>query len=156
MNYSRTFPLIIRKGTRQYLLLGVTLGLLSVSALAQSPAAKNTTGNVDGVVVDAASQPISRATIVLADKSKSVRIETTTKQDGSFAFSSVPLGTYILTAVKPGFRNTNPETPVSLSSGEQQHLRLTLQNLATDGSPEKSTAQATAAGSGSFVSRSTS
>ena len=118
--------------------------VLSVSVLAQSPGAGKSTGIVDGVVVDAASQPIFRATIILADKSKSVHIETTTKQDGSFVFSSVPSGTYILTAAKPGFRNTNLETPVSLSSGEQKHLRLTLQNLATDGSPEKSTAQAMA------------
>jgi tetratricopeptide (TPR) repeat protein len=117
------------------------LSLLSISALAQSSAVREATGSVDGVVVDTASEPIFGATVVLADKLNSVHIETTTKQDGSFIFSSVRSGTYILSAVREDFRNTSPEASVSLFSGEQKHLRLTLQNSSTAVTPSNSSSQ---------------
>ncbi len=117
------------------------MSLLSASALAQSSAARESGGTVDGVVVDSASQPVFGATIVLAERSKSSRIEAQTKQDGTFTFSGVSAGTYVVTVEKPGFRNTDSEGPISLASGEQKHLRLTLQDSSAAGTQATPTSQ---------------
>jgi tetratricopeptide (TPR) repeat protein len=121
----------------------IVMTLSSVAALAQISASGTSTGSVDGTVVDAASRPLPGAIVVLTDKSKSVHIETATRQDGSFVFPSVPSGTYIVSAGKSGFRNTNPEASVFLSSGEQKHLRIILQNSDT-GAPANPSSQAMA------------
>jgi tetratricopeptide (TPR) repeat protein len=100
---------------------------LSMSALAQGSAGPASGTTIDGVVVDTRSQPVSGAKVILAEKSSPSRTEEKTKSDGTFVFSAVTAGTYVVTAEKPGFHSSS-EDLMAVVNGEQRHLRLLLKN----------------------------
>jgi hypothetical protein len=91
--------------THVLLLLFLAGGLLLiVPASAQSTEAANTkTGSIMGTVVDTTDDPVSDAAVVLQGPAGN-RLAAVTKEDGSFAFPSVPPGIlYQFTVTAEGF-----------------------------------------------------
>ena len=68
----------------------------------------NTNGVVDGI-----DQPLAGIVIVLTDSGGLVR-KTTSAADGTFSFTGLPAGNYVLSEeIPPGFAQTFPGTPDS-------------------------------------------
>lgn len=80
------------------------------------------TGGIQGVVTDPAIQPIEGATITIQELSQS----TETADDGSFAFSELPPGTYTLKLEAEGFLST--ERDVDVTANEVQTTDIVLTN----------------------------
>lgn len=78
------------------------------------------TGGIEGIVTDEAIQPVEEATILIAELGE----ETTTRADGSFAFSEVTPGTYTLEITADGFLGT--EKTVEVSSGDVATAEIVL------------------------------
>ena len=109
-----------------------TLAVLGVSAasalaLAQAPAAESGTAIiVSGTVRDPGGNPVANASVILERKaSNAPAVETKAKGDGTFSFSALPAGTYVVRARAQGFQET-ATAPMELSRGDKKHLEITL------------------------------
>jgi tetratricopeptide (TPR) repeat protein len=103
------------------------LGLSAASALAfaQAPAAESGTAIiVSGTVRDPGGHPIANASVILQRKASNA-VETKAKDDGTFSFSALRAGTYVVRARAQGFQDT-ATAPMELSLGEKRHLEIIL------------------------------
>ena len=101
-------------------------GRLALAALllsAAAAAAAQTTGSIEGVVVDADGSPLPGVTVTVAGPG--VRQERITQGDGAYASAGLAAGDYVVTASLVGFETA--ETPVSLEAGATENVRLVLQ-----------------------------
>ena len=106
---------------------------------APSLAAANTgTGVITGTIVtdDAAAKPVRRATVTLAGSAAAAQRVAISGDDGRFAFTQLPSGSFSITADKPAYvrlyyggkrPGRGPGVPVALADG--QHLDLTMKML---------------------------
>ena len=102
--------------------------------LANAPAAQaQTTGRMDGLLLDAASQqPLPFAGVLLLRASDSTFVTgTQSLESGAFAFEKVPLGSYVLKATVVGYR-TGRRAVALTSAAPELHLGpLRLRTAAT-------------------------
>ena len=91
------------RGSRTALILSALLVALvsSITALAQQG-----TSTIRGTVRDPQDNVVAGATVTLTNAEKSFTRSQTTNQDGDYAFSSVPPGTYRLDVEATGFKKT--------------------------------------------------
>lgn len=82
-------------------------------------------GGIEGLVTDSAVQPVTGATVELNELGE----ETTTTDDGSFAFSEIPPGPYTLSLRKDGFIST--ERTVDVSAGQVSTVEILLPHAPT-------------------------
>jgi tetratricopeptide (TPR) repeat protein len=113
-------------------LLAVATLLLVVSlpvAVAQqiSPDMTEVTAGVQGVVRSPNGKPVGGAVVRLERKDVHSGVEMQTNADGTFAFSTLQPGTYLLSAQKSGLRSTVLALTPS-SQGGQQKLDLVLED----------------------------
>src|ERR1700756_1942701 len=106
------------------------LGLSAASALAfaQAPVAAEpgTAIIVSGTVRDPGGNPVANASVILEEKaSNAAAVETKAKDDGTFSFSALPAGTYVVRTRAQGFQET-ATAPMELSRGEKKHLEIIL------------------------------
>lgn len=83
------------------------------------------TGGVEGVVTDPAIQPVASANLTLVELDRNV----TTSEDGSYAFSRVPPGTYTLRVNATGLLSQEKEVEVTRNTVEQIDFILTHKRL---------------------------
>ena len=104
------------------------ISLLCVLAvLAGRPAfAQFDSGSLLGVVRDHSGATVSGATITVTNTDTGVSQSRTTDDRGGFEFATVRIGTYLVTAEKPGFSIAMAEG-VQLAVGARQRVDLTLQ-----------------------------
>jgi hypothetical protein len=74
------------------------LALLAVSAHGQL-----TLGTVSGTVTDSTGASVSGAQITITNNATSLTFSAQTKDNGSYAFQNLPIGSYTVTVVKDGF-----------------------------------------------------
>ena len=101
--------------------LAIAALLLSLSATVI--AAAQTTGSIDGAVVDANGNPLPGVVVTVAGPG--VRQEHVTGVDGAYTAAGLAAGDYVVTAVLPGFETA--ETPVSVRAGATESVSTTLQ-----------------------------
>jgi hypothetical protein len=75
---------------------------LSISSTAF---AGNNDGVLAGSIVDSSQMPVSGATVVAKDPKTGLTRTTTVKADGSYRFSALPVGNYVVTISKDGYNN---------------------------------------------------
>src|SRR5690242_20111876 len=80
---------------------------------------------VRGIVHDPSHRPVSGAAVTLRAMHSQYIQETSTQDDGSFAFPSVPAGEYILNVKHPGF--AEEEQPLVIVSSTAPVLHFALQ-----------------------------
>ncbi|MXX76183.1 MAG: TonB-dependent receptor [Holophagales bacterium] len=101
-------------------------GRLALAALllaaAAAAATAQTTGTIEGVVVDADGTPLPGVTVTVAGPG--VRQERITQGDGAYASAGLSAGDYVVTAALTGFETA--ESPVSLGAGATENVRLVL------------------------------
>ncbi len=82
----------------------------TVTAIFNQKPATPTTGSVQGSVLDGNGAGVPGALVTLSDVSgaaKAADRETTTDTQGAYSLSDVPVGTYMLTASKSGYKSVN-------------------------------------------------
>ena len=101
------------------LAIAVVLWSLSVAVTA----AAQTTGLIDGAVVDANGTPLPG--VVVTVTGPGVRQEHVTGTDGAYTAAGLAAGDYVVTAALPGFETV--ETPVSVQASATASVPITLQ-----------------------------
>jgi len=82
-------------------------------------------GNVQGFVLDPSGAAVSGATVTLRNVDTGVENTAKTVESGNYRFSSLPPGTYVITAEAGGF--TKKDVNFTLSTGQTQPIDLKLQ-----------------------------
>lgn len=95
-------------------------------ATLKQAATTDATGGIEGVVTDAAVQPVTGANLTLVE----TRRLATTAEDGSYAFSNVDPGTYTLRVDAEGYLAQEKTVDVAAGSVEQVDVILAHQRLA--------------------------
>ncbi len=110
----------MQRGFHRGLLAAV---LLSLSATAAVTAAVQTTGAIEGAVVDANGNPLPGVVVTVAGPGG--REERVTGADGTYAAAGLAAGDYVVTAMLPGFETV--ETSVSVGTGATATVPIVLQ-----------------------------
>jgi len=79
-----------------------------------------------GVVHDPQHRPVAGARVELHAAKSDYTVTVTTKQDGSFAMASIPLGDYIITVTQPGFETEKQQLTVASDTSPILHFELAV------------------------------
>jgi hypothetical protein len=110
--------------TRVSLLLAM---LFSLSAIFTMPAqAQTVTGSIRGTVTDATGAVVVGTKISATNNSTGVITTTTTDRSGTYNLQSLPIGTYVVSAEKTGFKIT-ADRPFALEIDQIAKIDLKLQ-----------------------------
>jgi len=89
-------------------------------------------GNLTGVVFDPAGAVVNAATVDAVNLSTGQTARVTTKSNGEYLFSNLPVGTYRLSVTAPGFQTTVTENvPVELNKANTANLKLQMGTQST-------------------------
>ncbi len=92
---------------RKSLIAGAITSALALSSA--SVYAANNSGSLKGMIVDGKSAAVAGATITAKDPQTGFSRTVTVKEDGSYRFSSLPIGSYVVTIEKDGFETFSQE-----------------------------------------------
>lgn len=88
--------------------------------------------NLSGTVTDASNAAIVKAAVELVNDRTSVRLHTTTDENGQYRFLNVLSGSYALSAEAPGFaRGALSGVLLELNRTHTANLRLEIETAAT-------------------------
>jgi hypothetical protein len=105
---------------------GGAVSLLSVAVFATIPAmAQINTGSLSGVITDTQGAIVTDAQVTVIEMSTHVVTAAKSNGDGVYAVLTLPIGTYDLTVIHPGFETTT-EREIILASGENKKLDIQL------------------------------
>jgi hypothetical protein len=106
----------------------------ALAAWANLPSlAQFTTANLSGTVADATGASVPQATVKVLNKETGFTRTDTTSADGAFTFPALPVGTYRLSAEKPGF-STYIQEGIILTVNRTATQRIVLQRNGHAGS----------------------
>ena len=91
--------------------------------LSGSPSSAQSTGAIDGTVVDANGSPLPG--VVVTVTGPGVRAEFVTGADGAYVAAGLAAGDYVVTAMLPGFETA--EVPASVRAGATETVPIVLQ-----------------------------
>ncbi len=87
--------------------------ILLVFLFSLSLHAQQTLGGLLGTVTDPSGATVSGAQVTLTGESTGLTLKATSRSDGSYAFTNIPIGSYTLTFSRDGFETTKvPNIPV--------------------------------------------
>jgi hypothetical protein len=99
---------------------------LAVATLCAGLALATVFGSVRGVVHDPQHRPVADAAIKIKSATSDWSEGVQSDQDGTFAFSSVPLGDYVVSVTKSGFADEQQSVTVVSGSSRSLHFQLKL------------------------------
>src|SRR5690242_5532943 len=99
----------------------VALSLVSLSIYAQS-----TVGSISGTVTDSSGGAVPECLISATNDQTGQKVSVRTQETGLYVFASLPSGTYVLSAEKPGFR-TSERSGVILDATSRRAVDFTLE-----------------------------
>jgi Carboxypeptidase regulatory-like domain len=99
----------------------IFLAICAMSIPATSGYAQSTFGSVRGIVTDSSGAAISGAAVALHSVEENTDSTTTTDGDGTYLFSNVKPGQYVVTAARTGFSTTNIQ---GITVNARQDLRV--------------------------------
>jgi hypothetical protein len=86
-------------------------------------------GSIRGVVHDPQHRPIGGVEVTLKSATSAWSQTVQTEPDGSFSFSAVPLGDYLVTVTKSGFANENERVTLNSDSSSVLHFQLKIASV---------------------------
>jgi hypothetical protein len=104
-------------------MIAAVLGTLAGAGRALGQATNS--GTVVGEVTDASGAVIPGATVTLTDSGASIKLAEVTNASGKYAFTTVPPGTYVISATKSGFSVAKTEG-AEVNIGSQLTINLSL------------------------------
>ncbi|HLK84630.1 MAG TPA: carboxypeptidase regulatory-like domain-containing protein [Xanthobacteraceae bacterium] len=106
----------------RYLAAGVAFG-----AMAAAAHAADNRGVVEGVVNNAAGQPVAGAMVKLINADRRLTFMVVSQDQGRFAANDLPPGQYVVQGIGGGFES-NKSAPVNVEGGKNAKIDLTLAN----------------------------
>jgi outer membrane receptor protein involved in Fe transport len=100
--------------------VGVVVSLLAIPLFAA------VTGAVRGTVVDPDHRAVSGATIVLKAAGSDYSRSLSTKPDGTFEITAVPVGAYSVTVTQPGFAASSQQVLIASGGAPELHFQLAI------------------------------
>jgi hypothetical protein len=85
-------------------LLDLSLPLIVALALSQVAAGQQTLGSINGTVTDQSGAVIQRADVKIRNLATNLALSATTRDDGAFSASDLPIGGYEIRVAKAGFQ----------------------------------------------------
>jgi outer membrane receptor protein involved in Fe transport len=107
-------------------LLGVLLFTLAAACLEDKANAQGTTAQIVGKVVDRSGAVIPGATVTTENIGTNLGRTVTSSESGEYVISSLPVGSYRVRAVAPGFK-TFSQSGIVLEGGQQARLDVSMQ-----------------------------
>ena len=99
---------------------------LALFAIGAAAALATVFGTVRGVVHDPQHRPVAGSTVKIKSATSDWTQSVQTDQDGTFSFSSVPLGDYFVSATKQGFAEAQQAVTVVAGSSPTLHFQLKI------------------------------
>jgi len=99
----------------------VTLGLNSSAVSAQQ-----TLGAINGTVTDSSGGVLSKVTVKAKNTDTNLEVSATTKDDGSYQISALPIGKYSISFLRDGFK-TEVHSQILLQGGVTTTVNGSLQ-----------------------------
>jgi Carboxypeptidase regulatory-like domain/TonB-dependent Receptor Plug Domain len=99
---------------------------LALASLSIPPAFANVFGTVRGVVHDPQHRPVANAAIKIKSATSDWTQAAQSDQDGTFAFTTVPLGDYVVSVTKSGFADEQQAVTVVSGSSPTLHFQLKI------------------------------
>ncbi len=97
-------------------------------------------GTIRGVVTDQTAAPVAGVSVTLGNGVTAYKQSVKTQADGSFRFNNIPLNTYTLEIVDPGFQNytqtVNVRTQVPIEQNVTLALAGTQQTVTVEATPD--------------------
>src|SRR3984957_5766067 len=78
--------------------------LLSLAFLSQSAIGQQTLGALNGTVTDVSGAVVQKTSVRIRNTGTNLEVTAESKNDGSFSFADLPIGTYEVTVSKSGFQ----------------------------------------------------
>jgi hypothetical protein len=110
--------------TRISLLLAILFSLTAIFSVAAR--AQTVTGSIRGTVTDATGALVVGAKVTATNSNTGVATVTTTDRSGTYNLQSLPIGTYVVSAEKTGFKIT-ADSPFALEIDQIAKIDLKLQ-----------------------------
>jgi hypothetical protein len=107
---------------------GAAFALATV--LAHWSFAQSTLGTITGLISDSSGAVVPQASVTARNEATGARATTVTSNTGNYVLSSLPVGSYEISATSPGFK-TFVQANVSLKSNENIRLDIRLEVGAT-------------------------
>src|SRR5580704_2546870 len=101
----------------------IAIGLVLTTSIAY---AQTVTGSIRGTVTDATGAVVIDASVLAKNASTGVSTTTVTDRSGSYNLQSLPIGTYVVSAEKSGFKIT-ADRPFTLEIDQIAKIDLQLQ-----------------------------
>lgn len=114
--------LVLQKRYMKKFLLSLIFSLFLVTGVTF---AQINTASLTGLVTDPSGAPVPNVTVTLTLKATNAERSITTNQTGYYAFPSVPIGDYVITADLTGFSRTARE--FTLQTGQKASVDLSLE-----------------------------
>lgn len=133
--------------------LHVFVLLVILCLVAQPAAAQFDTGTINGTVTDSTGAVVPNATVTITNVGTSIQKSLATGQTGNFVASSLPFGTYVVTAHATGFADAKSKE-IILNVGSTISVNLAL-SVASAGEQVQVTGTATTVDTSSSVSGTT-
>ncbi len=111
--------------SKSVLVLRWAATILAVLSLAALTYGQVTVGRISGVVTDQSGAVVEGATVTLTEPRSGATAQAATSDNGSYVFSSVAPGSYILTVEKPGFA-TRREEGVVLDAASSRTVNFAI------------------------------
>jgi hypothetical protein len=109
---------------RMSLILAILFSLTAIFSVAAR--AQTVTGSIRGTVTDATGAVVVEAKVTAANSNTGVATVTTTDRSGTYNLQSLPIGTYVVSAEKTGFKIT-ADRPFALEIDQIAKIDLKLQ-----------------------------
>jgi hypothetical protein len=125
---------------KKSLIAGAVLTALALSSTAY---AANDKGALKGIILDGKQTAVVGATVIAIDTSTGLKRTTTVKADGTYRFSQLPIGTYVVSVTNDGFESfkqenvriqigtTNMDTPLYRIGSDMEVIQVTGSQIAT-------------------------
>src|SRR5580692_8108454 len=111
------------KFAKHFFVLLIAMGLALTTSIA---CAQTVTGSIRGTVTDASGAVVIDANVAAKNVSTGVSTTTVTDRSGSYNLQSLPIGTYVVSAEKSGFKIT-ANNPFTLEIDQIARIDLKLQ-----------------------------
>jgi hypothetical protein len=109
------------------ILLGVIVGLLSISGFAQQ-----ISGELTGTIIDEKGAVVNGATVEALNPSTGLKLSTVSRGNGEYRLTNLPIGLYTVTATAPNFSPTAvSNVAVELNKINNQNITLKVGGVAT-------------------------
>ena len=109
----------------RWIIVAVAAALFVCAGASRGFGQSTNTGTVVGEVTDSSGAVVPGATVTLSDATAGVKLTDTSNADGKYAFTTVPPGTYSVTASKSGFSISKTEGQ-EVNIGTQLTINLKL------------------------------